>query len=89
MPKHDIFDFDTHVETPVGASGMSDALLKEVLDARAKLATRMLSGACKSMESYAEAVGGYRQLTYVLNHAQRLADKLGPAITDNEESIED
>jgi len=85
VPVKDLFNFDTQIESPVGPSGMSDALLKEVLDARAKLATRMVSGACKSMESYAEAVGGYRQLTYVLGHAQRQADKLGPAIEDEEQ----
>ncbi len=89
MPKQpNLFDLTSELESPTGPSGMSDDLRKEVLAARDKLAHKMLSGGCKTMESYADAVGGYRQLDYVLKHGERKADAtrkaLGP-IVENEE----
>lgn len=70
-PKHDLFDFTSDVETPVGPSGIADELRREILAERLKLTVKLLKGQCKSMESYADAVGGIRQLDFVLDFAER------------------
>lgn len=80
MPKQPtLFEMTSDIEVPVGPSGLAEELLKEVLAARTKLANKMLNGQCKSMEAYADAVGGYRQLTYVLDFPKRRSDEASHA----------
>lgn len=87
----DLFELTTTLESPTGPTGMSDDLLREVLAARAKLVHKMVTGGCKNMDSYADAVGGYRQLDFVLGHSQRKADAarkaLGPLVENEEEYL--
>lgn len=88
MDPKNLFDFSTEIDVPVGPSGLAEDLLKEVLQARKSLMARILSGSCKTFESYAEAVGGLRQLDFVLAYPARKADKLraelGPTIEEDE-----
>lgn len=93
MRTPDLFSHTSEIETPTGPSGMSDDLLKEVLVRKATLIDKMVSGNCKTMESYADAVGGYRQLEFVLGHATRKSqaaqDALGPIVDDDAEPLEE
>lgn len=71
MPARDLFEFSSDVETLVGSSGLADDLLKDVLETKRRLIAKLISGQCKTMESYADAVGGIRQLDFVLGYSER------------------
>ena len=87
--QQNLFDFTTELDVPVGPSGMAEELLRQVIDVRAKLVAKCVSGGCKTMESYADAVGGIRQLDFVLKFAERQAnavkDSLGPMVEEEPE----
>lgn len=90
MPsERNLFDFSSEVEAPTGPSGLSDDLLKEVLRRREQIVAKLVSGTCKTMESYAEAVGGIRQIDFILNYAERkrqdLERSLGTPISNFDE----
>ena len=81
-----LFTFAETIDIPVGPSGLAEELLRGVLAQRAMLITKVVKGGCKSMESYADAVGGIRAYDWVLGFAQRKNDELnGP----QREPIED
>ena len=88
MPTPDLFDFSTELDVSVGPSGLAPDLLKEILQKRASLVTKVLSGACKTMESYADAIGNLRAYDYVLDYPERkkhaLEAQLGTPIEEDE-----
>ena len=88
MPSKDhLFDFSTETDVPVGPSGLASDLLKEILEKRAAVIVRMISGTCKTMESYAEAVGYVRAMDFVLGYPDRkkheIEASLGVAIDED------
>ena len=81
-----LFTFAETIDIPVGPSGLAEELLRDVIAKRTALALKVTRGQCKSMESYADAVGGIRAYDWVLGFAQRKNDEMnGP----QREPIED
>ncbi len=88
MPISDLFDHSTELDVPVGPSGIAPDLLRDILKNRESIIARLLSGSCKTMESYAEAVGNLRAYNFVLSYSDRkrqdLERELGTPITEEE-----
>ena len=86
MPQPDLFSHSEELDVPVGPSGLAPDLAKQILAERTKAAAKIVTGGCKSMESYAEAVGRVRAYDFVLGFAERkrldLERELGTPIED-------
>lgn len=71
MNQKNLFDFTSDLDVAVGPSGIAPELHREIIERRTSLAARLTSGACKNMESYAEAVGGLRAIDFILSWPER------------------
>lgn len=88
-PNHkDLFDFSEELDVAVGPSGIAPDLYKEIAIARRRISDKLVQGKCKTLESYADAVGFIRAIDYVLDYSERkrlaLEAELGTPITDDE-----
>lgn len=83
-----LFDFSEQLDVSVGPSGITPDLLKEIAVNRERMADKIVKGKCKTLESYADAVGFIRALDSVLDYPERkriaLEAELGTPITDDE-----
>lgn len=83
-----LFDFSSELDVSAGPTGLAPDLLKETVTLRKNYADKIVSGKCKSLESYADAVGFVRALDWVLDYAERkriaLEAELGTPITEEE-----
>lgn len=83
-----LFGFRSELDHAVGGHGLAPDLYKDLLARRGAIAQKMLNGNCKSLEAYADAVGGFRQIEWVLGYADRKAKdlerELGTPIEDDE-----
>ena len=86
MPQPDLFSHNEELDVPVGPSGIVPDLMKQILAERAKAASKIILGGCKTMESYAEAVGRVKAYDFVLGYAERKREdferELGTPIED-------
>jgi hypothetical protein len=80
-----LFDLEQQTEIPTGPTGLSDELLRATLARRDRLTQKVTRGQCKTMESYAEAVGQLRAFEFILTFAEEKRREAEPNIVADDD----